>query len=171
MSRVLATAGPGERRVAPDWSEVADSLRRVAFALTRSADEADDLTQETLATLLARRADRPAHAGYARQTLIRLWLDRQRSLRRRLRRMARLARVSERWHADRDRVCVAEQHERVRRAIAALPPRQQAVLVLRVIEGISYDEISRTLDCSVEAVRASLHLARRRVRRTVGEPG
>lgn len=161
--------GVDEHRVMPDWPALSGSLRRVAYALTHSREDADDLVQQTLVTLLAKQPDRVSHAGYARRTLFRLWLDRQRSLRRRLARVARLALTRETRHVDPDRMSTRDQYERVRRAIATLPPMQQAVVVLRLVEELDYADIAATLDCSVQTVRANLHLGRRRVRRLVGE--
>ena len=158
-----------ERRVMPDWPVLNESLRRVAFALTRSPEDAEDLVQQTLVTLLAKQPDRVSHAGYARRTMIRLWLDQQRSLRRRLARVARLAVTRESRHVDPDHLSVRDQYERVRRAIATLPPVQQAVVVLKLVEQLDYADIAATLECSVQTVRANLHLGRRRVRRMVGE--
>ncbi len=159
----------GEPQRMPDWSAITERLRRMALALTRSCDDADDLVQQTLVTLLAKQPDRVSHTGYARQTMMRIWLDQQRSLRRRLRRVARLALTTGTWHTDQDRLSMSDQHNRVRRAMDTLPPRQRAAVVLRLVEELDYDEIATALDCSVQSVRASLHLGRHRVRRLVGE--
>lgn len=159
----------GELQRMPDWSAITERLRRMALALTRCCDVADDLVQQTLATLLAKHPDRVGHTGYARQTMIRIWLDQQRSLRRRLRRVARLALTTGTWHTDKDRLSMSDQYKRVRRAIDALPPRQRAVVALRLVEELDYDEIAAALGCSVQSVRASLHLGRHRVRQLVGE--
>lgn len=152
------------------WSATIECLRGTALALTRSLDDADDLTQQTLVTLLVRKPDRTDHIGYARKTLVRLWLDQQRSLRRRLVRLGRLARTAKPWSLDRDRLAIDEQYQRMQHAIEALPPRQKAVLVLRLVEELDYAEIARTLGCSVQTVRANLHLGRQRVRQLTGEP-
>ncbi len=161
---------PEESPAAPDWSVLRERLWRVAMVLTRSRDDADDLTQQTLMTLLRRRADRADHAGYARQTMLRLWLDQQRSFRRRLRRAARRAATAKPWHVDRDRMSVRDQYERMQLAIEALPPRQHATVVLRLIEELDYEDVAATLGCSVQTVRANLHLARQRVRQSAREP-
>lgn len=153
----------------PDWATLASRLRRFALALTRSPNDADDLMQRTLLALLAKQPERIGHWGYARQTLTRLWLDEQRSLRRRLRRLTDLAGRVALWHAPPDAVSADEQLRRVRNAIRALPPLQQAVVVLRLVEELDYAEIAATLESSMENVRASLHLARQRLRETVGD--
>lgn len=70
---------------------------------------------------------------------------------------------------DADRLSTAEGHHAVRQAIASLPPKQRAALVLRLVEDLDYEVIAETLGCSVEAVRAHLHLGRRRVRAVLGE--
>jgi DNA-directed RNA polymerase specialized sigma24 family protein len=41
--------------------------------------------------------------------------------------------------------------------------------VLRCIEELDYREIADVLDCPVQTVRANLHLARKQVRRALGE--
>lgn len=160
----------GEPRATPDWSVVRDRLWRTALALTRCRDQADDLTQQTLCTLLAGHPDHAEQFAYARRTMLRLWLDRQRSVRRWLRRVARWSRTARRSAEDDDVLPIAEDYERAQRAIETLPARQRATIVLRLVEELDYQQIAAMLDCSVQTVRANLHLARRRVRRCIGEP-
>jgi RNA polymerase sigma-70 factor (ECF subfamily) len=45
-------------------------------------------------------------------------------------------------------------------AIVALPGEQRAALVLRELEGLSYEEIATVLGVSVAAVKGRLHRAR-----------
>lgn len=54
----------------------------------------------------------------------------------------------------------AEAADLVRRVLAHLSPDHRMILVLREIEGLSYDELARTLDCSLDAVRGRLSRAR-----------
>ena len=168
MGQTMAIRVDGSQ-VMPDWAALSEWLRRVAYALAQSREDADDLVQQTLVTLLAKQPDRVSHYGYARRTMFRLWLDRQRSLRRRLARVARLALTRESRHVDSDEMSIRDQYDRVRRAIATLPPVQQGVVVLRLVEELDYADIAATLGCSVQTVRANLHLGRQRVRRLAGE--
>ncbi len=58
---------------------------------------------------------------------------------------------------------VAESHERLRALTAdllRLPPGQRVPLVLRELEGLSYEEIGAVLDVSVPAVKGRIHRAR-----------
>ena len=55
----------------------------------------------------------------------------------------------------------AEIARRIERAIAELTPEHQAVILLREVEGLSYEEISRVLDCPKGTVMSRLHYARR----------
>lgn len=48
----------------------------------------------------------------------------------------------------------------VRRAILELTPEQRAPLVLRELEGLTYEELAEVLDISVSAVKSRLHRAR-----------
>lgn len=58
----------------------------------------------------------------------------------------------------------AQLRDRVRVAIAALPPRLRAVVVLRDIYDLSHEAIAAELGISVPAAKVRLHRARRRLR-------
>ncbi len=53
------------------------------------------------------------------------------------------------------------------RGIQALPPAHRAVLVLREIEGLSYDEIARVVGCNLGTVMSRLFYARRKLRKVL----
>ena len=53
---------------------------------------------------------------------------------------------------------------RVHRAIAALPPDQRTAVVLRDIQGFSYEEIARVMQVPVGTVRSRLARAREGLR-------
>ncbi len=53
--------------------------------------------------------------------------------------------------------------ERVRAAIDQLTPEHRAVILLREVEGLSYDEISRVMECAKGTVMSRLHYARRKL--------
>jgi RNA polymerase sigma factor (sigma-70 family) len=163
------SASPESPAGARDWTAISQRLHRLALALARRSHDADDLTQATFAALLAKAPERAGHMGFARRTMLRLWLDEQRSLRRRMARIARLATSAPRAWLARDATGDAEQRERTERAVAALPPLQRATLVLRLIEELEYAEIAEVLGTSIECVRSNLHLARGRVRELVGD--
>lgn len=57
----------------------------------------------------------------------------------------------------------AELRERLERAMAELTPEHRAVILLREVEGLSYDEISQALDCPKGTVMSRLHYARRQL--------
>ena len=53
--------------------------------------------------------------------------------------------------------------ERVRAAIDQLTPEHRAVILLREVEGLSYEEISRVMECAKGTVMSRLHYARKRL--------
>ena len=55
------------------------------------------------------------------------------------------------------------------RAVATLPPRARAVLVLHDIEGWKHEEIANELGMAVGSSKAQLHRARHLLRRVLGE--
>jgi RNA polymerase sigma-70 factor (ECF subfamily) len=60
-------------------------------------------------------------------------------------------------------VIAQELSLRITEALQALPENQRIALILRRYDGLSYEEISRVLDCSVSAVEALLVRAKRTV--------
>jgi RNA polymerase sigma-70 factor, ECF subfamily len=55
--------------------------------------------------------------------------------------------------------------ERVSAAINELTPDHKAVILLREVEGLSYDEISRVMQCSKGTVMSRLHYARKKLQK------
>jgi RNA polymerase sigma-70 factor (ECF subfamily) len=56
-----------------------------------------------------------------------------------------------------------EAAERVRRAIEELPEDHRAVVVLRFVEDLSYQEICETLNCPLGTVKSRIHYALKRI--------
>ena len=62
----------------------------------------------------------------------------------------------------------AEQRERIRQALDALPPKARTIIMLSDVEGLSYREIAEVLNCPIGTVMSRLHNARKRLQ---GAPG
>lgn len=149
------------------WLDLSRRLRSMARVLTLRDDLADDLAQQTIAHLLARAPDKLHHLGFAHATMTRLWLDDQRAHRRRLGRIARLAdrlASSRQREADSTPPIAGDAAAQARTAMRSLPPARRAILALRVVAGLSYEQIATSLGCSVSTVRSELHEARKAVR-------
>lgn len=56
-----------------------------------------------------------------------------------------------------------EQEERVKKAIETLPLDQKTTLLLREVEGLSYQEIAEVTRCSIGTVMSRLHYARKKL--------
>ena len=129
------------------------ALYRYGYLLTGSHHDADDLVQEALIRVRAKwarlRVDDPV--GYVRTTMARLHVSWWRR-----RRETPSAVLPEEPIDDRefDRVETSVQATRVWAALASLPPRQRAVVVLRYYESLSDDEISTLLGVSRGTVRS-----------------
>lgn len=63
----------------------------------------------------------------------------------------------------------AERSAMLKAAIARLPPRQRATVVLRVYQDLSHEEIARVLDSTVGAVKANFFHAIGNLKRLVTE--
>jgi RNA polymerase sigma-70 factor (ECF subfamily) len=70
---------------------------------------------------------------------------------------------------DTDNPVRAFEREELEQAIAALPPRARAVLVLHDVEGWKHEEIATELSMAVGSSKAQLHRARGLLRRALGD--
>jgi len=62
-----------------------------------------------------------------------------------------------------------ERKARLQRALDALPPKHRAVLALREVEGLSYEEIARATDLPTGTVMSRLYHARRKLAAIIQE--
>ena len=58
---------------------------------------------------------------------------------------------------------------RILRVIDELTPEHKAAIILREIEGLSYEEISKVMQCSKGTVMSRLHYARRKLQAKLRE--
>jgi RNA polymerase sigma-70 factor (ECF subfamily) len=61
-----------------------------------------------------------------------------------------------------------ELREQIVRAVACLPADQRTCLTLREIDGLSYQEIARIMNCSIGTVMSRLYAARRKLQQILG---
>jgi len=163
------------------WAGVRATLGRCALALCRDADEAEELTHEAIVRLIERGGEHATHEGYAVQTLTRVWLTRQRRLRARASRLKAIAldrasrapgiAPSDRGDGDgvRGRDIERDIERKIERVVATLAPVQRSVLVLRTVMGMTTTQVAHALEMDEGSVRSALHLARRAVRRRMGD--
>jgi RNA polymerase sigma-70 factor (ECF subfamily) len=161
-----AASDPG-----PDWADVvaryADVVYTMAYRLTGDDEDARDLAQDVLIRLhrgLARYRE-GNFEGWLYRTTVNAFRDRLRK-RKRLREDVlageppglTTGEVVERA------VQLQELHEMVQRALVKLPPEYREAVVLRDLEGRSYDEIAEILEVPAGTVRSRIHRGREALR-------
>jgi len=164
--------------------EYAPRLFRMAFRLTGRRDEAEDLVQDTLLrTIPALRKfeGRARLSTYLFRSLGNLWKNRLRSRKR--------SRIVQWFRASRDtgfneaeepvavdpaptaedRLQQMDRAGAVREAVGRLEPTRRLTLLLREVEGLSYEEIAGRTGVAIGTVRSRLARARRELRTLIGE--
>ncbi len=149
-------------------------VHRVALAYLRQREDALDVVQETFVKAFqnATRWDGSAEAGpWLARIAVNLSIDRWR---RNKRRLQTFAPMPEGDHSETLAVAAGdgpdrslqgrEARDRVGAALAALPERQRAVVVLRHYQELSLEEIAAALGMSLGTVKSSLHRALHRMR-------
>ena len=134
-------------------------LHALCYRLLGDHAEAEDVVQETFLKLDGHQVlDRPDEevAAWLRRVCLNATYNRLRGQRRATARLDRAGRLERADEEEGDSgplldVLRAEQQRAVRRALAALPERQRACLLLRHA-GFSYAEIAATLDLAIGSV-------------------
>lgn len=148
-------------------------LRRFAFTLTGTLDEADDVVQSACERALAKRDqfDPATRLDSWMFTIVRnVVIDRSR--RGKLRRAEALddvegeagfdARIEEQTAARQDLKRVQQEYRR-------LPEEQQTLIAMIAIDGVSYQEAASTLNIPIGTVMSRLSRARRRLAAAVSD--
>jgi RNA polymerase sigma-70 factor (sigma-E family) len=143
------------------------SLRRLALLLCQDGQRADDLVQVTITKLYVHwgRASAADHIdAYARSILVREFAhERRSSWVRRVRLSGEVA----------DSPAAAVDHDAaldLRTAVAGLPPRQRAALVLRFYCDLNVDQSAQLLGCSPGTIKSQTAKALHALRGAL-EPG
>ncbi len=140
-------------------------IYNLCFSTMGSAEDAADMAQETLLKAwraLQRFDGRSSLGTWLYRIAVNTCLDELR--RRKNRTTVSIQNLAEKgWEPEDDGGDFVErsiQREEVRQALRELPDDYRTVLILRDIQGFSYDEIAAILSCPVGTVRSRLNRAR-----------
>jgi RNA polymerase sigma-70 factor (sigma-E family) len=155
----------GDRRRHAEFTAFAETaqqrLFRQAYLLAGSREAAQDLVQTTLTKMYVAwpRIDNPS--AYAYRTLMRAFLE----VRRRADRERRLHDLPGGAPPEHDPAHVLT----VRAALAELPPRMRAVVVLRYWEDLSVEQTAAALGCTTGTVKSTASRGLAHLRELLGE--
>jgi RNA polymerase sigma-70 factor (sigma-E family) len=136
---------------------------RLAYAMTGDAELAEDVVAEAFARTFRRWRQGAVHdpESYVRRAVVNEVRTTWRRLEVRRRHAARERRVEAHSSSGIDRIADADL---LQRALATLPARVRAVVVLRVVEDLSEQQTAAALDCSVGTVKGYLSRGLERLR-------
>ena len=142
-------------------------IYRVAYGLTRNSADADDLAQETFVRAYQAigrfRVGEPLYPWLSRIAVNQAYSLHRRRKRRPEAALEPLVEAGRQWAVHDDPADHADQQERqsqLQAAFAELSVEHQAVLTLRVVEGLSYDEIAQSVGVPPGTVMSRLSRAR-----------
>jgi len=136
------------------------ALRRYARALTRDAEAADDLVQDTLVRAL--RSEHLFHGGDIRSWLYTILTNLNRNRLRSLARRPALTPIEDDDAADSSGPEAGGRD--IERALASLVDDQRVALLLVVMEGLSYREVAEVQGVPIGTVMSRLARARAQIK-------
>ncbi|MET7394570.1 SigE family RNA polymerase sigma factor [Dactylosporangium sp. NPDC005572] len=141
-------------------------LRRLAYSLTGDSHRADDLVQQTITTMFVRwsRIRQAEHLDrYVRSMLVNAFVDERRLS------WARVRLFAEPPPTVAPEPDSVEDRSVLRDALAQVPRRQRAVLVLRFIHDLPVAEVADILGISAGTVKSQTSHGLAALRRLLGE--
>jgi RNA polymerase sigma-70 factor (ECF subfamily) len=144
----------------PSVEAMIPALRRYARALTRDADIADDLVQDTLVRAL--RSERLFHGGDIRSWLYTILTNLNRNRRRSLARRPSISQFNEDDEAGANGT-EAEGRD-IERALTGLVEEQRSALLLVMLEGLTYREVAEIQGVPIGTVMSRLARARAHIK-------
>ncbi|WP_156754540.1 SigE family RNA polymerase sigma factor [Actinokineospora pegani] len=162
-----------EEREEQDFAEYfaarREAVRRTAYMLCGDWHRADDLAQTAFVALHRRWRkirDRGALDAYVRRSVVRAMID---ETRRPWRRERGVDQVPEVPAADREVGDAVATRSTLLEALAQVPPRQRAVLVLRFLEGLDVAATAAAMKCSEGTVKSQTARGLTALREVLGD--
>jgi RNA polymerase sigma-70 factor (ECF subfamily) len=154
-----------------------EKFYRIAYRVVGHKEDALDVVQDAFVKLhrsISTWDERAAFTSWAYRIVTNMAIDllRKRGRDRRAREESSLERqdvTSDEETPELEANDVTALVGRARQAIAALPPKQRAIVALRHYEGLSLKEIAVVRECAVGTVKSTLHQAFRNLRRALGD--
>jgi RNA polymerase sigma-70 factor (ECF subfamily) len=150
-----------------------NTVYRLSRSILRSSEDAEDATQEVFVRAyqaLSQFSGRGAFGAWLRRMTVNHCLNRvQSAAAKTSARSCSLELMAETLPATHESdpeelLLKAESHARIRAELNELPASQRAALGLRLLEGLSYEEIAEIMGVPVNSVRSWLHRGRARLR-------
>lgn len=157
------------QKFSTEYLPLAPLLYRIAFHILEQQDEAEDAVQETFLKLWEIRDkldDVESAKAYSIRILKNECLDRLRKAKKSV--PADQVLVREPISPADEQIDARRRLEKVLGAIKSLPDSQKQVLLLRTVEGLSYEEISKKMGMSQLTLRVLLTRARGALRNLSG---
>lgn len=157
------------QKFSTEYLPLAPMLYRIAFHILEQQDEAEDAVQETFLKLWEIRDkldDVESAKAYSIRILKNECLDRLRKAKKSV--PADQVLVREPISPTDEQIDARRRLEKVLGAIKSLPDIQKQVLLLRTVEGLSYEEISKKMGMSQLTLRVLLTRARGALRNLSG---
>jgi len=146
-------------------------IYRVCFRFVNNRDDAMDLAQEVFIKAFEHLAD------FRRESSMKTWLYRiamnhcinhvKKNAREFVEITEGIGSTRSSVHADMEE---KEQREQLRVLVKRLPPKQKAILEMRIHEQLSYEEIATMSGRSISTIKASVFFALEKLRKLVKEP-
>lgn len=150
-----------------ELADLREPLLRLAYRFVWNSADAEDVVHDAIVQAYRKQgqlADRSKLGAWVRSIVVRRcrWVSRRARHRLAVRQqMAVRGRIESYEDGAVER---ADAHARLRRAIASLPNRQKAALILRDLEQMAYREVAQVMGVTESTVRVLVRSARERLR-------
>lgn len=147
------------------------SIFRLCYRFTSNSDDARDLAQDVFIKAFENLV------SFRKESSLKTWLYRiatNHCINHKKANFRQFVEVTDSMKQTHSTVQIAmeekEQRDHLRHLVTKLPPKQRAILELRIHEQLSYEEIATMSNRSISTIKASVFFALEKLRKLVKEP-
>ncbi len=149
-----------------------DTVYNVAYGMLSNVEDARDMTQEVFIRVFEKISQfrfKSSFSTWLYRIVVNMCLNEFRKRQRHDLKVTEFKDYYERMrpsiNTPEDVLLKKERQRQVQQALSTLKDAHRTILVLREIEGFSYEELANVLQCSIGRVKSRLHEARMELRR------
>ena len=149
-----------------------DTVYNIAYGMFSNVEDAQDMTQEVFIRVFEKISQfrfKSSFSTWLHRIVVNMCLNERRKRQRYKSNVTEFTDYHEQMHPQvktpEDELLRKERKSQIQEAMDRLKDAHRTILVLREIEGLSYEELANVLQCSVGRVKSRLHESRMELRR------
>jgi len=164
----------GDRTACQDiFLKYKDTVYNIAYGILRNVEDAQDMTQEVFIRVFEKINQfrfKSSFSTWLHRIVVNMCINERRKRKKYKSKVTEFTDYYEQMRppvkTPEEALLKKERQNKIQEALGKLKDAHRTILVLREIEGLSYEELANVLQCSVGRIKSKLHEARMELRQS-----